>query len=64
MLGGLTAVEAAVGGLFDNVIGRLLILLVLSAAGIAVYLVMAAALRAPELWQLREYMKRRRRRPA
>ena len=64
MLGALTVTEGAVGGLLDNVIGRLLVLLALSAAGGAVYLVVAAALRAPELHQLRDFLLRRRRRPA
>ena len=60
MLGGLTVVEASLGGLLDNVVGRLLALLVLSAAGGAVYLVTATALRAPELAQLRDHLRRRR----
>jgi putative peptidoglycan lipid II flippase len=64
MFGGLTVVESSLPGLLDNVVGRLLALLVLSAAGIAVYLVMAAALRAPELGQLRDYLRRRRERAA
>jgi hypothetical protein len=59
MLGGLTVVEGSLGGLLDNVIGRLLALLVLSAAGGAVYLVTATALRAPELTQLRDHLRRR-----
>ena len=61
MFGALTAVEATLAGLLDNVVGRLLVLLVLSAVGVAVYLVMAAALRAPELGQLHDYLRRRRR---
>ena len=64
MLGGLTVVESALPGLLENVVGRLLALLVLSAAGIGVYLVMAAALRTPELGQLRDYLRRRRERTA
>jgi putative peptidoglycan lipid II flippase len=60
MLGGLTVVEASLGGLLDNVVGRLLALLVLSAAGGAVYLGTATALRAPELAQLRDHFRRRR----
>jgi putative peptidoglycan lipid II flippase len=59
MLGGLTLVEGSLGGFLDNVVGRLLALLVLSAAGGAVYLVVAAALRAPELAQLRDLLRRR-----
>lgn len=60
MLGGLTVVEASLGGLLDNVVGRLLALVVLSAAGGAVYLVTATTLRAPELAQLRDHLRRRR----
>ena len=46
-------------GLWATVMS-LLALLVLSAAGGAVYLVTAAALRAPELAQLRDHLRRRR----
>lgn len=60
MLGGLTVVEGSLGGLLDNAIGRLLALLVLTAAGGAIYLLVAAALRAPELAQLRGIFRRRR----
>ena len=64
MLGGLTLVEGSLGGLLDNAIGRLLVLLVLSAAGGAIFLLVAAALRAPELVQLRGILRRRRGREA
>jgi putative peptidoglycan lipid II flippase len=64
MLGGLTVVEGSLGGLLDNPIGRLLALLVLSAAGGAIFLLVAAALRAPELDQLRAIVRRRGRRAA
>jgi putative peptidoglycan lipid II flippase len=64
MLGGLTVVEASLGGVLDNPIGRLLALLVLSAAGGAVFLVVAAALRSPEIGQLRGILRRRSRRDA
>jgi putative peptidoglycan lipid II flippase len=64
LLGALTVVEGSLGGLLDNVVGRVLALLVLSAAGAAVYLAAAAALRAPELGQLRGYLQRRRSRGA
>jgi len=64
MLGGLTVVEGSLGGLLDNPIGRLLALLVLSAAGGAIFLLVAAALRAPELDQLRGILRRRGRRAA
>jgi len=58
MFGGLAIVEATVGGILDNALGRLLILLVLAAAGGAIYLVVAAALRSPELVQLRTLLRR------
>ncbi|HEX5040890.1 MAG TPA: murein biosynthesis integral membrane protein MurJ [Candidatus Limnocylindria bacterium] len=58
MLGGLAIVEATVGGLLDNAIGRLIVLLVLAAAGGAIYLVVATALRSPELVQLRTLLRR------
>ena len=60
MLGGLTVVEGSLGGLLANALGRLLALLVLTAAGGAIYLLVAAALRAPELAQLRGIFRRRR----
>jgi len=59
MFGGLTLVTDALGGLLDNIIGRLVVLLVLSAAGLAIYLLVAAALRAPELGQVRAILRRR-----
>ncbi len=62
MFGGLTLVEGSLGGLLDNVVGRLVGLLLLSAAGGATFLVVAAALRAPELAQLRAMLRRRTRR--
>jgi putative peptidoglycan lipid II flippase len=62
MLGALTLVEGSIGGILDNVVGRLLGLLVLSAAGGATFLVVAAALRSPELEQLRAILRRRTRR--
>jgi hypothetical protein len=61
MLGGLTVAQGSLGGLLDNAVGRLLALLVLSAAGGAIYLLVAAALRAPELDQLRGILRRDRR---
>jgi putative peptidoglycan lipid II flippase len=59
MFGGLVAVEGSLGGLLDNTVGRLLALLVLSAAGGATFLLVAAALRSPELDQLRGILRRR-----
>lgn len=60
MLGALTLIEGSVGGVLDNAIGRLLALLVVSAAGTAVFVVVAAALRSPEIAQLRVLLRRRR----
>lgn len=64
MVGGLTVIEGALGGLLDNAVGRLLALLVLAAAGGATFLVVSAALRSPELDQLRAILRRRTRRSA
>jgi putative peptidoglycan lipid II flippase len=64
MLGGLTLLEGTLGGILDNAVGRLVALLVLSAAGAAIFLLVAAALRSPELDQLRAILQRRRRRRA
>lgn len=64
MLGGLTVVEGSLAGWLDNAVGRLLALLVLGSAGIATFLVVAAALRTPELDQLRSLLRRRTRRRA
>ena len=62
MLGGLTLLEGSLGGILDNALGRLVALLLLSAAGGAIFLLVAAALRSPELDQLRGILERRRRR--
>jgi putative peptidoglycan lipid II flippase len=59
MLGGLTVVESSMGALLDNSVGRLAVLLGLSTAGIAIFLLVAAALRSPELEQLRRLLRRR-----
>ena len=64
MLGGLTLLQASMAGLLDNAVGRLLVLLLLAAAGSAIFLVVATALRSPELDQLRGVLQRRRRRNA
>ncbi|MGQ0608804.1 MAG: murein biosynthesis integral membrane protein MurJ [Chloroflexota bacterium] len=64
MLGGLTLVEGSLGGILDNAVGRLIVLLLLSAAGGAIFVLVAAALRSPELEQLRGIVQRRRRRSA
>jgi len=59
MLVGLTVVRAAAGGLLDDGLGRLVTLLVLSALGGAIFVASAAALRSPELDQLRSILRRR-----
>ena len=59
MLGGLTIVESSMGALLDNSVGRLAVLLGLSAAGLAIFLLVAAALRSPELEQLSRVLRRR-----
>jgi putative peptidoglycan lipid II flippase len=64
MLGGVTVAQQWFGGLLANGIGRLLVLAVLSAAGVAIYLLVAAALRSAELDQVRSHLVRRLRRNA
>jgi putative peptidoglycan lipid II flippase len=60
MLGGLTVVQGSVPGLLDNGLGRLAVLAALTAAGFAIYVLVASALRAPELAQMRSLLARRR----
>jgi putative peptidoglycan lipid II flippase len=64
MLGGLTVAQAWFGALLAHGLGRLVILGVLSVAGIVVFARVAAALRAPELEQVRAQLGRRLRRGA
>jgi putative peptidoglycan lipid II flippase len=65
MFGGLTLVQNSVPGLLENGVGRLAVLAALTAAGFAIYTLVASALRAPELAQMRSLLARRRtRRPA
>jgi putative peptidoglycan lipid II flippase len=59
MLGALTVAEASLAGLLDNAVGRVLVLLAFAAIGGAIYLVVAAALRAPEIAQVRALLQRR-----
>jgi putative peptidoglycan lipid II flippase len=59
MLGGLRLVEDFGPALLANGVARLLVLAVLSAAGIAIFLLVAAALRSPELAQVRSQLGRR-----
>ncbi len=53
MLGGLELVEVWVTGLVTNALGRVAVLLVLSAVGVAIFLGVAAALRSPEIGEVR-----------
>jgi peptidoglycan biosynthesis protein MviN/MurJ (putative lipid II flippase) len=62
MLGGLTLVEGLAPGLLDNGLGRLVALLALGSAGVAIFLLVASALRSPELEQLRGLLPARLRR--
>jgi putative peptidoglycan lipid II flippase len=64
MLGGLTLVETWLPDLLEGGITRLLVVAALSAAGAAIFLLVASALRSPEIALLRNLMKRRRRAPA
>ena len=60
MFAGLALVRGSLGGILDDGVGRLFVLLFLSAAGIAAFLGVAAALRLPEVGQLRRVLQRRR----
>jgi putative peptidoglycan lipid II flippase len=64
MLGGLTVVRSALPGLLTDGVGRLVVLAALTAAGFAIYALVASALRAPELAQMRGLLARRRPRGA
>ena len=64
MLGGLTVVRSALPGLLDDGVGRLVVLAALTAAGFAIYALVASALRAPELAQMRALLARGRSRGA
>ncbi|HEX9635194.1 MAG TPA: murein biosynthesis integral membrane protein MurJ [Candidatus Limnocylindria bacterium] len=59
MLGGLTVARSALPGLLDNGVGRLVVVAALTAAGFAIYALVASALRAPELAQMRALLARR-----
>jgi len=59
MLGGLQVVSWGFGALQGSALGRLAVLVVLSAAGVSIYLLVAAALHSPELAQLRDMARRR-----
>jgi putative peptidoglycan lipid II flippase len=64
MLGGLTVVRSALPALLENGVGRVIVLVALTAAGFAIYALVASALRAPELAQMRALLARRRPRGA
>jgi putative peptidoglycan lipid II flippase len=64
MLGGLLAAESVTGDLLGDPVGRLAVLVLLVAAGVAAYVAVALALRSPELRQLRDAIVRLRRRRA
>jgi putative peptidoglycan lipid II flippase len=59
MLGGLRLVEDWLGPLLSNGLGRLVVLAGLSAAGVAIFVLVAAALKSPELAQVRSQLSRR-----
>ena len=60
MLGGLTLTQGWTPGLLDNGFARLVVVAALTASGAAIYLLVASALRAPELAQMRSLLARRR----
>ncbi len=60
MLGGLAAAQAWFGSMLANGAGRVLVLLVLAAAGTAAYVLAATAMRSEEWGQVRRYFFRRR----
>jgi len=64
MLGGLTVVRSALPVLLEDGVGRVVVLAALTAAGFAIYALVASALRAPELAQMRALLARRRTRGA
>jgi putative peptidoglycan lipid II flippase len=59
MLGGLTAAQEWFVSLLANGLGRVLVLLVLAAAGTAAYVLVAILLRSDELGQVRRYLLHR-----
>jgi putative peptidoglycan lipid II flippase len=62
MLGGLQLAQAWFASLLAHGLGRLIVLLALSAMGLAIFVVVAAALRSPELGELRRLLQGRFRR--
>jgi putative peptidoglycan lipid II flippase len=63
MFGGLRLTDQWFAGLLAHAAGRLLVLVLLSAAGIAIFLVVAAALRSRETGELAALLRSRWRRP-
>jgi putative peptidoglycan lipid II flippase len=59
MFAGLAAAQEWFAALLDNGAGRVLVLLVLVAAGAGTYLLAAVAMRSPELGQVRRYLFQR-----
>ena len=58
MLGALTVVRQVTPDVLENGASRLIALIVLAGSGTAIYVVVAAALRAPELSQVRSLLRR------
>ena len=63
-LGGLTVVETWLPGLLEGGLSRLVVTAVLAGAGAGIFLVVASALRSPEIALLRNLLRRRNRAPA
>ncbi len=63
MFGGLQLIHVSLPTLLDHALGRLVVLLVLSVVGGAVFLGAAALLRSPEIGELRRLLGRRFRQP-
>ncbi len=61
MAGGLALFDAVIPEVMDDPLGRLLALIALSGAGAVAFALVAAVLRSPELRQLRDVVRRRRR---
>jgi putative peptidoglycan lipid II flippase len=59
MLGGLSVLEGAVPLFVESPAGRLITLIVLGGAGLAIFVLVAGALRSPELVTIRELLLRR-----
>ena len=60
MLGGVTVATQWVPAALENAVARVIVLAGLSAAGAAIYLLVASALHAPEIGQMRGLLARRR----